>query len=279
MPIVTVSRGSLSGGRSVAEAVAAALGCPCIGREILTDAAVKLGVSPELLGTRLDSVPGLWDRVMVERRRYVVGLQAALAEHVAKGDLVYHSYAGHLLLRGVPSVLRVRVIAPFEARIREAMADEGLDSDAAEALVRRNDEARSRWTRIMYGVDWADPALYDLVVNLEQLSVGDATDCILRAARHPRFATTEETKGQHRDFALACRVGLALERNAATRGLPLEVSARGSVVTVSGEAPEAVMPAGMTEVFRREVTAVVSAVEGVRGVHLNLRTVMVASLT
>lgn len=279
MPIVTIARGSMSGGRTVAENVAASLGCPCIGREILTDAAVKLGVSPELLGTALDRVPGVWDRATAARRGYLVALQAALAEHVAKGDLVYHSYAGHLLLRGVPTVLRVRVIAPLDARIREAMEEEGLDSDAAEARVRRNDEARARWTRIMYGVDWADPALYDMVVNLEQLSGGEACASILQAARQPRFAATPETRERHQDFALACRVKLALEQSPASRGLPLDVSAKRGVVAVAGVAPEALMPAGMTDVFRRELTSVVSAVEGVRAVQLNLTTVVVASLT
>jgi cytidylate kinase len=269
----------MSGGRAVAEAVAASLGYPCIGREILTDAAVKLGVSPELLGTTLDRVPGVWDRVTAQRRGYLVGLQAALAEHVAKGDLVYHSYAGHLLLRGVPGVLRVRIIAPVEARVREAMAEEGLDSDAAEARVRRSDEARARWTRIMYGMDWADPALYDMVLNLEQLSVGDACASILQVARQPKFAATPETRERHQDFALTCRVKLALEQNPASRGLPLEVSAQRGVVTVTGVAPEAAMPAGMTDVFRRELNSVVAGVEGVQAVQLNLRTVAVASLT
>lgn len=279
MPIVTIARGSMSGGRIVAEAVAAGLGCPCIGREILTAAAVQLGVSPELLGTALDRVPGLWDRVTAQRRGYLVALQAALSEQVAKGDLVYHSYAGHLLLRGVPGVLRVRIIAPLDARIGEAMEEEGIDSYAAEALVRRNDEARARWTQVMYGVDWSDPALYDMVINLEQLSVVDACAGILEVARQPKFAATEETREQHGDFALGCRVRFALEHNPATRGLPLEVSARRGAVTVAGVAPEAAMPAGMTDVFRRELTAVVTAVAGVRTVQLDLRTVAVASLT
>lgn len=269
----------MSGGQAVAEAVAAGLGCPCIGREILIGAAVKLGVDPELLGTQLDRVPSLWDRATAERRGYVVGLRAALAEHVAKGDLVYHSYAGHLLLRDVPAVLRVRVIAPLEARVREVMRAEGLDSEAAEALVRRNDEARARWTRIMYGVDWTDPAQYDLVISLEQLDVAEACACVLEAARRPRFAIGDAAREQHQDFALASAVELALERNPATRGLSMEVTARRGRVTIAGIAPEAAMPAGLTEVFRRELSAVVRAVEGVRDIELDLRTVMVTSLT
>jgi hypothetical protein len=39
-------------------------------------------------------------------------MQAALADHVLKGDFVYHSWAGHLLLKGVPAMLEVRTVAP-----------------------------------------------------------------------------------------------------------------------------------------------------------------------
>ncbi len=279
MPVVTIARGCERGGRAVAEAVAAALGCPCVGREVLAEAAMELGVSPELLGRRIEGVPGLWDRLAAQRRAYVVALQAALAERVARGDLVYHSYAGHLLLRDVPAVLRVRVIAPLEARVRETAEEERFAPEAAEAAVRRTDEARARWTRTIYGVDWADPALYDLVLNLEQLSVEDGCALVVRAARAPQFAATPERREAHVDFALACRVRLALERSAATRGLSLEATANRGVVTIVGNAPEAAMPAGMNELFRRELTSTVEGVEGVRGVRLELRTVMVASLT
>src|SRR5664280_905968 len=148
VPVVTIARIAQRGGRAVAETVAASLGYPCIGREILTDAAVNLGVSPELLGTALDRVPGIWDRVTAQRRGYLVALQAALSEHVAKGDLVYHSYAGHLLLRGVPAVLRLRIIAPQEQVAGVAVVDEvafrhvlrqrGLQGDQVAAALGRH---------------------------------------------------------------------------------------------------------------------------------------------
>jgi cytidylate kinase len=279
MPIVTVSRGTMSGGRAVAEAVASSLGCPCIGREIFTDAAVQLGVSPELLETRLERVPGVWERVTAERRRYLVALKSALAEHVARGDFVYHSYAGHLLLRGLPGVLRVRITAPLGVRVREVMEEEGSDYDAAEAIVRRSDEARARWTRIMYGVDWTDSSLYDLVINLEQISAGDASTCVLQAARLPKYTASATTRETYEDFALASKVEAALERNPATRGLSVRVSGKAGFVTIEGLAPEVALPSGLTDVFRRELTSVVAAVEGVRGVRLDLRTVMVPSLT
>ncbi len=270
MPIVTLSRGFPAGCQAVAEAVAASLGCPCIGREILVEAAAKLGVPADILSSKIGHVPGLWDRLTVERQRYIIAVQAALAEHAVVGDLVYHSYAGHLLLKDLPCVLRVRIVAPMETRIQEAMRSENLSRHLAEASVRQYDEVRGRWTKAIYGLDWSDPALYDLVLNLEQLSVEEAADCVVRAARHPRFAITDDLRRRLQDFLLDTRVRLAFEKSPATHGLPVEVTARDGRVVVSVTALEPSMPDALHEVFRGEVMSVLKVVEGVRQVEVKI---------
>jgi cytidylate kinase len=270
MPIITISRAFPAGCQAVAEAVAASLGCPCIGREILLEAATKLGVSEDLLSKKIEDTPRLWERLTRQRHDYIIALQAALAEHVVSGDLVYHSYAGHLLLKELPCVLRVRVVAPLETRIREAMQSESLSRDLAEASVRRYDEVRGRWTKMIYGVDWSDPLLYHIVLNLEQLSVDVASACIVRMAQNPRFAISADLRTKLHDFLLVTRVRLALASSPATRGLALEVTARGGRVGVSGVTAEASMPGAIPKVLRTEVVSVIKAVEGVREVELNI---------
>ncbi len=270
MPIVMVSRGFPAGCQAVAEAVAASLGCPCIGREILVEAATKLGVSEDLVSGKIEHVPGLWDRLTADRQKYITAVQAALAEHVVNGDLVYHSYAGHLLLKDLPCVLRIRIVAPMETRIREAMRSENLSRHLAEVSVRRYDEVRGRWTKTIYGVDWSDPSFYDLVLNLERLSVAEATECIVGMAQQRRFAITEDLRKKLRDFLLVTRVRLALERSPASHGLTMDVTAQDGGVIVNIAALEASMPGALPEVFGGEVMAVIKAVEGVREVELNI---------
>ena len=270
MPIVTISRGFPAGCQAVAEAVAASLGCPCIGREILVEAATKLGVSEDLLSRKIEDTPSLWERLTRQRHDYIIALQAALAEHVVSGDLVYHSYAGHLLLKELSCVLRVRIVAPLEIRIREVMQSENLTRQLAELSVKRYDEVRGRWTRTIYGVDWSDPSLYHIVLNLDQLSVDVASACVVRVAQHPRFAISADLRARLQDFLLVTRVRLALASSAATRDLALEVTARGGRVSVSGVTAEASMPGALPEVFRAELIAVIKAVEGVQGVELNI---------
>ena len=272
MAIITISRGTMSGGRRLAECLAETLGVPCLGREELAEAAAaRLGVLPDVLRQKLESAPGLWDRLTSERRRYVTAAQAALAEHAVEGGLVYHGHAGHLLLRGVPAVLRIRLIAPLATRVRLLMEEHGMKREAAIEYIRQVDLERARWTRFIYDADLREPELYDLVVDLETLSLKSACAVIAEAARQPEFAVTEEVRATLRDFALSCRVKVALATDPATRPLELEVSAAAGVVSIEGTVPEAAMLTHVSSRLHQEVREVALAVEGVREVGLELR--------
>lgn len=271
MPIITISRGSMSGGKAVAECLASALGSPCIGREIVVEAAAKVGVPEQILARKIEKGPGLWERLTLERRIYAVAVQAALAEHIEKGDLVYHGLAGHLLLKGLPAVLRVRLIAPLEVRIRAAMEREGLTREAAEHSIRDADENRARWTRFMYGVDVLDPQLYDVVINLERMSIPTACEILAEAGRKPEFLVTECVRAKLASFALACRVKVALATHPGSRGLDLDVTAEDGVVTISGEVPKPIMLTHASSRWEQELTQIAKSVKGVHRVELGIR--------
>ena len=271
MSIITISRGSMSGGQALAECVASALGVPCIGREILVSAAGKVGVSAEQLSQNLEKSPGLWDRFTSERNLYVAGVQAALADLVASGSVVYHGHAGHLLLRGVPAVLRVRLIAPLSMRLRAVMERQHLKPDAAHAYIQKVDEERVRWARFLYGVDLRDPGLYDLVLSLESMSIRSACNVVVATACQAEFQVGDDTKAKLADFALASRVKLSLATNAASRGLDLTVKAERGTVTVSGDVPQAARLASTSDRLEKELRGIVAAVDGVSGVDLSVR--------
>jgi len=266
MAIVSVCRGTKSGGQAFAECLADHLGWPIVGREILQTAAADLEVSEADLTRQFERAPGMWERFATARRVYIVGVQAALAEHLTTGNLVYHGLAGRALLRGLPCTLRARLIAPLEARVRLLGETEGMDPAAAERHIRRVDAERSRWVKMMYGEDIEDPALYDVVINLATMSIEAA--CALTAAtlRQPEFEVTDETLTELANFALACRVKRALVTAKDTRGLPLEAAADRGVVEISGSAP--MLSTGETGDRIAEISR---AVPGVKKVRLKLQ--------
>jgi cytidylate kinase len=271
MAIVTISRGSMSGGEALASCLGKMLSYPTVGREVLVAAAEKMGISEEQLTQKMMRGPGLWERMTSNRRQYVVAVQAALAEHIVSGDLVYHGHAGHLLLQKIPTVLRVRLIAPLEMRVRAVMEKQQLNRDAAVDYIQNIDEDRVRWTKFIYGADWRDPALYDLVINLERMSVCAACAMIVEVLKQPEFATTDALKTLLVDFRLACRVKLALSSNIQTRDAEFEVTAADGAIEISGELPRAGMLTRVSERDEGEIRRTAEAVEGVKAVFLNLR--------
>jgi len=204
--IITISRGSLSGGRLVAECLADRLGCPALADEILQEAAEKLGASPDAVRGGIETPPGLWARLIRERERYVLAARAALSGACAQGSLVYHGLAGPFLLRGVPGVLKVRLIAPLEMRVQALVTkDPGMTPQAAEAFIHDVDQERGRRVRLLYDADVEEPAFYDLTVNLRALSLDAACAAIAEAASRPEYEITAEVAARQRAFAHACR--------------------------------------------------------------------------
>ncbi len=162
MAIITISRGTFSGGNALAECLAAQLGYPRFGREeAISEAEKEYGIRLEKLTAAVKNPPSIWQQTIGPRVAYLKCLTAAIMDHAKDGDLVYHGYAGHLLLSGVPQVLRVRVIAGIESRIEMAIKQMNLSRNEAVEYIEKVDKERSRWTHFLYGLEWQDPVLYD----------------------------------------------------------------------------------------------------------------------
>ena len=105
MPIVTISRGPFSGGRMLAECLAANLDHRCIDRDVIVERAAAQGVAQEDLLDAFEKPPTLLERLNHKKYLYLALIQAALCQEVRDGKAVYHGNAGHLLLRGGPPLL------------------------------------------------------------------------------------------------------------------------------------------------------------------------------
>jgi cytidylate kinase len=211
--IITISRGSLSGGRALAECLSARLGYPNVGLEVIQEAAESLGASEEAFRGKYETTPGLWARLTKEREVYVLAVQAALADWCTRGDLVYHGLSGQHLLRGLPGVLRVRLIAPLEKRIKALLASHPQMTGAeAEAFIKKVDQDRSQWVRAMYGVEVTDSFNYDLTINLTRHSLQSACETIVTAVAQPQYQITDEVEEELFAFAAECRDKLSRAR-------------------------------------------------------------------
>lgn len=203
-------------------------------REAVAEKAAARGVSQEQLLDALSKPPGFLERFGHERYQFIARFQAALAEEVKGGKVVYHCNAGHLMLQGVSPLLKVRVIAPLEKRV--AMVQERLKVSPSEAVayIHKVDADRKNWTRFLYGVNWEDPAQYDVVVNLGSMNVPEACEIVATAARQKCFEFVGEWRTPLEDLAIGSRVRANLAIHPATSHLEFEVTSRQGRVSILG---------------------------------------------
>jgi cytidylate kinase len=234
MPLITISRGTFSGGKDLAECLAARLGSPCLSREVIAEAAAQYGVSQEALGGALSQAPSFWERFRRDRDHYLAYIRAVLCQHAKSGHLIYHGLGGQHLLAGIRHVIRVRVVADLSYRIRAAMTQCNMTSGQAETYINKVDEDRRKWTRFLYGVAWEDPSNYDAVLNLEYLGVEGACEVVVRLTQLEPFQPTAQSQAAMQNLALASLVTAALARDRRTEDSDFRVRADGGTVTLEG---------------------------------------------
>lgn len=209
------------------------LGYQCISREILLEASEQFHIPEIKLVRAIHDAPSVFDRFTYGKEKYIAYLHSALLKNVQKNNVVYHGLAGHFFLQEIPHVLKVRVIADLEDRVKEEMKREGISAEEARYILKKDDDERRKWGLQLYGHDTRDSSLYDLVVHIKTIRVGDAVDLILHAARMPCFQTTPESQKIINDLTLAAEVKAALVNQFPTSG----VTAKDGSVFVKIEIP------------------------------------------
>ncbi|MBZ5549916.1 MAG: cytidylate kinase family protein [Acidobacteriia bacterium] len=245
----------------LAESLAQRLGYRCIDRDQIIQKAAAWGVSQDDLRTAIERPPTFLGQSQHTKYIYLAFIQAALTEEVRTGNAIYHGLAGHLLLGKGPHVLRTRIIAPMEFRIGRVQDRLKYNRKEAIAYIEKMDEDRRKWTRFLYGVDWADASLYDIVLNLEQMNLEEACDVICSAAQLKYFEATPESQRTMDDLATASRVKANLAMNPLTSNVQFEVVAQGGSVSIKGDI------VGPDQA--KKIGSIVMAVPGVTKVHLD----------
>ncbi len=118
MPIVTLSHEIGAGGPEIGQKLAERLSLHYVDQELISQAALRYGLLEQKLSNLDEAKPSLFERFDAETRRYITVLQTALYEFAEKDRVVLMGRSGQWLLRGIPHVLRVRVMAPFDLRIK-----------------------------------------------------------------------------------------------------------------------------------------------------------------
>ena len=262
MKWITFSRKMGTHGSDIAKRVASELGYRFYDTEAIGQMAQELCVLES--GRELDAkAPSLFQRIFSQRPIvYLEGLSSVIYELAKQGDAVFLGRGSHILLRDFPCALHVWVTASPETRIR-TLRDQGLSREAAARAIKRSDDERSALLKFAFGVDWEDPARYDLVLNMDKLSVNVAVSTVLHVVRSPDIsdASTEAIRALGM-LALARRAEAALMEVPGGRGFV-------SLLSVAVVAPGKVRVSGDVESAESKVKAetILRAVKGVESIE------------
>jgi cytidylate kinase len=233
MPLIFISSESKKARRQLAEDLGKKLGYECLCREDLIESATQAGIPVGKLEVAIIKSPAMSERLARQKERYLAFITSNLCERAKQHSFVYHGRAGHLLLPGISHIMRVRLVLDQESRIAEAMEDLKLSREKAREFVQHVDEDIEKWVRYFYGVRRDEPGQYDLVVNLEHMSLSNASSLLCYMADLPDFRSTPASLKALENRALEARARAKLALDPKTMAADLKVRAEDGVATVT----------------------------------------------
>jgi len=176
MAILTISQEMGSGGAEIGMAVATRLGYTYVDQEELLGRAKRYGLAEDRLARLAEDRPSWVERFDAETRRCILALQVVLYEFAQDDNVVLMGGGGQWLLRGLPHVLRSRIVAPFPVRVTRLTATlsgqgkERVTPKTVAQFIRRDDIQKAARMRYLFDAEVKDPSLYDLLINTAVLS-------------------------------------------------------------------------------------------------------------
>ncbi len=197
----------------------------------MADRAASLsGLEPKKMLAAFDAKTSVFNKFTHEKERSLAWLRMAVAETLAEDGLLIDGFSGQLIPPEVSHVLRVCLIADVKFRIQQAAAGEGLTEKTALSQIHADDERCAAWVHALYKIrDPWSPGLYDIVVPVDKMDLGQVVDLVVENLRSEVIQPTDTSRRAAADFALSAKVGVAL----AKEGHNVEVFARDGAVTLT----------------------------------------------
>jgi hypothetical protein len=189
-PCLLVSRERGSRGSRVARLAGERLGWQVFDREVIDEIAQLAHVRQQLVATVDAETRSNWEGPWrpelqpedIGHEQYLRWLRQVVLTLGHHGDVVLLGRGSEYLLPA-QCALRVRVVAPLEARVRRVAETDKVSPAEAQAHVQEFDAHRADFIKRCFQRDSNLSLNYDLVVNTEALKVEAAVEIVLLAMR------------------------------------------------------------------------------------------------
>ena len=215
MAVVTISRQVGSLGDEVAQLLAEDLGYHLVTSQDIQDVARSYDESfaADVAGLEMERGPSFLERLFFAQPVYTSLYAAVILELASRRQVVILGRGSQVVLRHVPQVLRVRVVASLQLRAQRVGQALSLGPDEAMDYVERHDQERRALVRQIFDHDLRDWGLYHLVLNTESLDVAGAGNILKQAVSElVRLHPMEDVSLLLARMALAKRIEAKLRR-------------------------------------------------------------------
>ncbi len=264
MSVITVFNGLFSEAGGVVKRVLDSTGYRLVtDQEIVAMAAELSGMNQDRIARAFQAKTSVFNAFSHEKERAIAWLRFAMAKKLMEQDkLLFSGYISQLPATNIDHILKVCLISAMKERLAVAERHEGFAEKHALKIIHKDDADRAVWVETLKGVNdpWAKE-LYDLVVPVGSAGVDKAADSIIEQLSNSAVEATDISRARVVDFMLAAKVGTVL----AAEGHNVDVVANKGAVTLTIN--KHVL---MLERLERELSDIVSAVEGVTSVEVGV---------
>jgi len=211
MPLIILSSNSLEEEKEIAEKLLQIEGYERLDSSILSEIETRYHIDAGSLTETLSQTPSFLEKMVSRKWHYRLAcLEAEVIERLLNDNKVCWGLAAHLYVTGVSHTLKVRVIHSGEKRIEKIAQQQGISVEKARRWLDMVNAKRRKWSLDMYDIDETDPSIYDLVINLDQIDLNEATLAITGAASFRKFQPITYSIKSLSDLALSARVKTTL---------------------------------------------------------------------
>jgi cytidylate kinase len=165
MAIITISRELAALGDETAHELAKLLDYRFVDKQTLENRIKSHGVAGRKLERYDERKPSFWASLSQDRDDYLHFLKTAIYSEAGEGNRVFIGRGAGMVLRNVPGVFSVFLVAPFDIRAERVKGHFHCDDRRARQIIEQSDNDRTGFHRYFFDIEWKDPGNYHICLN------------------------------------------------------------------------------------------------------------------
>ncbi len=206
-PVITISREPGCEGHALAKRIAEELKIDLFDRQIIQEVAKSSSMSERVVSS-LDekgrSILDNWIQFLKSVRwfssdEYVYHLTSVIGTIHEHGGAVILGRGANMVLPP-EDTLRVRFIAPMDARVQNLAKELNVSTEKAKQQIIKEESDRKAFIRKNFHTDIDDPVNYDLVINIQYLNADKIVNIVKNSLKYKKLPSRRrfDTKPDNR---------------------------------------------------------------------------------